>query len=182
MESKEVFEKDFKAWAAKVHTKLKHHVFQLEVCPNTQKLHVQGAFNLHTGMEFKHVKKLFPDETVHIAVARNWTAAMQYCTKTDSQVVGTTTITASKPEDGYLDTEHYCIDCDYGTSDVGAIYDGTFAQILRTPLGSDLRRSALVKEGHDGKPFYDEKVRELLRTHQCTQFITLRELRLKKNQ
>jgi len=61
--------------------------WQTEVCPDTQREHYQGYILLKRQARFSQLKQLFPG--VHIEVARNWAALIEYCKKIDSAVPGT---------------------------------------------------------------------------------------------
>jgi len=61
-------------------------VYQLEVCPKTQKLHVQGYVEFINGMSYKAIKKLFNDDTMHLeSRAGSADQAANYCTKVESR-------------------------------------------------------------------------------------------------
>jgi len=66
-------------------------VFQKEQCPETGKLHFQGAFQLRNknGMQLKSVKKLFYDKGVHLeAMNGTWEQSNDYCSKDKTRIEG----------------------------------------------------------------------------------------------
>jgi len=60
--------------------------WQKETCPNTQKLHYQGYLRTTSQVRFSALKKILPG--VHIEVAKNWQALINYCQKIDTRVEG----------------------------------------------------------------------------------------------
>ena len=60
--------------------------WQKECCPKTQKLHYQGYLRTAQQMRFTGLKKLLPG--VHLEVAKNWDALINYCKKIDTRVEG----------------------------------------------------------------------------------------------
>ncbi len=61
--------------------------WQTEKCPDTERLHYQGFLRTKRQVRFSQMKKDFPG--VHIEVAKNWQALMNYCKKSESAVSGT---------------------------------------------------------------------------------------------
>lgn len=61
--------------------------YQTEVCPTTGKPHYQGYIRMSRQYRFKAMKELFPG--VHLEVARDWNALLNYCKKTDTAVADT---------------------------------------------------------------------------------------------
>jgi len=61
--------------------------WQLEICPKTQNKHYQGYMRTKTQQRTKTMRELFPG--VHLEVARDWNALMQYCKKPETAVEGT---------------------------------------------------------------------------------------------
>lgn len=64
--------------------------WQLENCPKTKRDHYQGYFRTHQQCRHEAVRKLFPG--VHIEIARDWTALVAYCKKTETKVEGFTPV------------------------------------------------------------------------------------------
>lgn len=62
-------------------------VYQLEICPTTQRTHIQGYLELKRQMDFSAVKALFyPDTTVHLDARRGTRdQARSYCMKKESR-------------------------------------------------------------------------------------------------
>lgn len=60
--------------------------WQKEVCPSTQKEHYQGYLRTPSQVRFSALKKLFPG--VHLEVAKNWQALINYCNKEETRVPG----------------------------------------------------------------------------------------------
>lgn len=61
--------------------------YQIEVCPETQRKHYQGFIRMSRQYRFKAMIALFPG--VHIEVARDWNALVNYCKKKDTSVADT---------------------------------------------------------------------------------------------
>jgi len=61
--------------------------WQTEVAPETGREHRQGFIRTKTQQRFSAMLKMFPG--IHIEVARNWNALVQYCRKTDTALPGT---------------------------------------------------------------------------------------------
>ena len=66
---------------------IKEWGWQTEVCPDTQRKHYQGYILTRTQQRFSAMKKALPG--VHIEIARNWSALLNYCKKTETAVEGT---------------------------------------------------------------------------------------------
>jgi len=60
--------------------------WQKETCPKTQKLHYQGYLRTTSQVRFSALKKILPG--VHLEVAKNWQALINYCQKIDTRVEG----------------------------------------------------------------------------------------------
>lgn len=60
--------------------------WQDEICPETQRKHRQGFFRLHQQQRFSWVRKTFPG--LHVEVARNWEALINYCKKEETRAPG----------------------------------------------------------------------------------------------
>jgi len=76
------------SWIEKWDAISRYHVFQLERCPKTKKLHYQGYLQLKRQQRFSAIKKI--DGTMHIEeqLAR-WNAeSAEYCKKTETWVAG----------------------------------------------------------------------------------------------
>ena len=58
-----------------------------EICPKTNRTHYQGYLRLQSQQRFAWLRKLLPG--VHIEIAKNWTALVQYCQKEDTRAPGT---------------------------------------------------------------------------------------------
>lgn len=61
--------------------------WQTEICPDTQREHYQGYVRFIRQLRFKQVKDIYPG--VHLGVARNWQALVNYCKKKESAIPGT---------------------------------------------------------------------------------------------
>lgn len=61
--------------------------WQEEVCPKTQRRHYQGYIQTNRQVRFAQLKKILPG--VHLEVARNWQALVNYCKKAETAVDGT---------------------------------------------------------------------------------------------
>lgn len=61
--------------------------WNIEVCPKTQREHYQGYILLQQSQRFSWMRKMFPG--VHIEMARNWQALLNYCRKDDTRAPGT---------------------------------------------------------------------------------------------
>jgi len=61
-----------------------------EICPETNRPHRQGYLRLQSQQRFAWLKKIFPG--VHIEVAKNWDALVNYCKKEDTRAPGTTPV------------------------------------------------------------------------------------------
>jgi len=58
-----------------------------EICPKTNRTHYQGYLRLQSQQRFAWLRKLLPG--VHLEIAKNWTALVQYCAKEDTRAPGT---------------------------------------------------------------------------------------------
>lgn len=65
---------------------VKWWAWQTEKAPDTGRLHFQGALLTTRQVRFAQLKKLLPG--VHIEVAKNWDALLNYCKKEESRVEG----------------------------------------------------------------------------------------------
>jgi len=61
--------------------------WQTEICPDTQREHYQGFIRFIRQLRFKQAKDIYPG--VHLGVARNWPALVNYCKKKDTAIPGT---------------------------------------------------------------------------------------------
>ncbi|ALE29785.1 replication associated protein [Lake Sarah-associated circular virus-42] len=62
-------------------------IFQMERCPETGKLHLQGALQLDKQQRLSFMKKLH--KTAHWEVMKgNWTQSIEYCSKSETKVNG----------------------------------------------------------------------------------------------
>lgn len=61
-----------------------------EICPETNRPHRQGYLRLQSQQRFAWLKKILPG--VHIEVAKNWDALVNYCKKEDTRAPGTTPV------------------------------------------------------------------------------------------
>lgn len=67
--------------------KIQYMVAQLEECPKTQKLHIQGYCEFKSAMRINTIKKLFNDNTIHIEQRKGTQIeAINYCTKEDTRI------------------------------------------------------------------------------------------------
>lgn len=67
-------------------TRIAEWGWQTEMCPTTGKEHRQGFIRTKTQQRFGAMRKMFPG--VHIEVAMNWGALINYCKKTETAVPG----------------------------------------------------------------------------------------------
>lgn len=58
--------------------------YQTEVCPTTGKPHYQGFIRMSRQYRFKAMRELFPG--VHLEVAKNWDALVNYCRKSETAI------------------------------------------------------------------------------------------------
>lgn len=58
-----------------------------EICPKTNRTHYQGYLRLQQQQRFAWLRKILPG--VHVEIAKNWTALVQYCQKDDTRAPGT---------------------------------------------------------------------------------------------
>lgn len=58
--------------------------WQQEMCPTTNRVHYQGYLRLNSQQRFSWLKRLLPG--VHLEIARNWDALVQYCKKDQTRV------------------------------------------------------------------------------------------------
>jgi len=58
-----------------------------EICPKTNRTHYQGYLRLQQQQRFAWLRKILPG--VHVEIAKNWQALVQYCKKEDSRAPGT---------------------------------------------------------------------------------------------
>lgn len=69
---------------------LRYCVYQTEVCPNTQRPHIQGYIEFNKAVAFATVKALLGDPTVHLEARRGTRVqARDYCLKDESRMEGT---------------------------------------------------------------------------------------------
>jgi len=61
--------------------------WQTEEAPETGRKHYQGYIRLQQQQRFSWMKKAFPG--VHVEIARNWFALLDYCRKEETRVPGT---------------------------------------------------------------------------------------------
>lgn len=61
-----------------------------EICPETNRKHYQGYLRLTQQQRFAWLRKLIPG--VHVEVAKNWDALVNYCKKEDTRAPGTTPV------------------------------------------------------------------------------------------
>lgn len=67
-------------------------VFQLEVCPETQRKHIQGFANLKTAQRMTRLKTIIESVTdiaPHLEKAKNVEASKKYCSKEETRMEGT---------------------------------------------------------------------------------------------
>ena len=58
-----------------------------EICPKTNRTHYQGYMRLSQQQRFTWVRKILPG--VHVEIAKNWDALVNYCKKEDTRAPGT---------------------------------------------------------------------------------------------
>jgi len=61
--------------------------WQEERCPETGRIHRQGYFRTHRQVRFSQIKAVLPG--IHVEVARNWAALLEYCKKTETAIGNT---------------------------------------------------------------------------------------------
>jgi len=61
--------------------------WNVEICPSTGREHYQGWIQLKQQQRFSWMRKQFPD--MHVAVARDWQALLNYCSKPETRKEGT---------------------------------------------------------------------------------------------
>ena len=61
--------------------------WNVEICPETNREHYQGYLRLTQQQRFAWVRKNFPG--VHMKIARNWEALLNYCKKEETRAPGT---------------------------------------------------------------------------------------------
>lgn len=69
----------------------KDYALQLELCPKTNRLHVQGCFKLHNKKRMTGVQALhdgLKSKTTHLENCRNWDESRTYCTKEETRILG----------------------------------------------------------------------------------------------
>lgn len=71
----------------KIPDKVKEWGWQTEICPTTERKHYQGYILTRTQQRHKAMRDMFPG--VHIEVAREWNALVNYCKKIDTAIEGT---------------------------------------------------------------------------------------------
>ena len=74
-------------------TLMKTLVYQMEQCPTTKRVHVQGVLALRQAARMSKVKQLLRSATAHVEVCKNLPAAILYCQKEETRVPGTTPVT-----------------------------------------------------------------------------------------
>lgn len=69
---------------------IRYLVYQVELCPETGREHVQGYVEFKSSTRFAKIKEMFGDETMHLE-ARMGSAkqAADYCKKDDTRKIGT---------------------------------------------------------------------------------------------
>lgn len=65
--------------------------YQDEICPDTQRKHKQGCILTHQQQRFSAMVKMLPG--VHLEKAKNWTALLNYCEKSESRDVSGSQVT-----------------------------------------------------------------------------------------
>jgi hypothetical protein len=75
--------------------RIKEIGYQDEICPDTGRKHRQGYFATTTPLRFSAARKLFP--SVHIEPAKNWTALVKYCQKSESRDPAGNTVRLGDP-------------------------------------------------------------------------------------
>lgn len=66
----------------------KKATWQVEKCPKSGRLHIQGTFLLRTPMRLFTAKKAFVDTSIHVEKTEKYGAAVKYCMKEESRVDG----------------------------------------------------------------------------------------------
>lgn len=62
--------------------------WQVERCPRTQRLHVQGVVKFKQAMRMTGVKAWLNDQSAHLEICRDWNKSIEYCTKEETRVEG----------------------------------------------------------------------------------------------
>jgi len=87
-DDEEAWTEGAEGWIKKWETLAKYHVFQLERCPTSQRLHYQGYIQLKRQQRFSAIKKVDKDMHFEAQKARSNEKAAEYCKKTDTFVAG----------------------------------------------------------------------------------------------
>lgn len=73
-----------------VNTGIRYLVYQLEQCPKTNKLHIQGYVEFYSAVRMTQVKTRLGSTTVHLEARKGTRVqARDYCCKEDTRVIGT---------------------------------------------------------------------------------------------
>lgn len=68
--------------------KVKSYCYQLEKCPETGRLHLQGYLNVRSPCTLATIKKILNCATAHLETAKSPKDAWKYCSKQESRISG----------------------------------------------------------------------------------------------
>lgn len=71
-----------------VPTKMTYMTFQLEKCPTTQRLHLQGVLRMKDVTTMATVKRVLEHPTIHLVATNNLEHGIKYCNKERTKVSG----------------------------------------------------------------------------------------------
>ncbi len=72
------------------HQQVVYGVWNHEICPETNRRHLQGAIKLDGTRSFSWVQQHLFRRGEHVEFCRSWIASVKYCQKADSQAPETT--------------------------------------------------------------------------------------------
>ena len=66
---------------------IKYIVWQVEKCPKSERLHLQGYVEFNKAFSFKRVKEILGDDTIHLESRKgSRVQARKYCMKEESRI------------------------------------------------------------------------------------------------
>ena len=118
-------------------------IFQRELCPTTEREHLQGFIRFKQAIRVAGIKKRTCIERIHIEIARGTDDAnIKYCSKDESRMVGTTVTKRGKlPGTGSRSDLHRLVENIRDNVSVDTLYESFPANMLRYPRGIDNCRS-----------------------------------------
>lgn len=78
---------------------IKEATYQEELCPTTNRKHIQAVFKFNKRRRFTDLKKLFGRFNPHLELCRNYLQATKYCSKEESRIGNTVRVAAPKSRD-----------------------------------------------------------------------------------